>query len=141
MTSFLPLFLFSLVFAIVARSGFQKSRKAPHTALNLKESLYVGGSPDFSKLARAAAISTSFEGAIQKISIKGLPVLREENIQNAIEISPYNGHPCTQKPNPCQNGGLCSPQKESFECICQRGLSGGHCEKGKFTSFTGNMVL
>ncbi|XP_072011994.1 agrin isoform X5 [Engystomops pustulosus] len=106
-----------------------KSRKAPHTALNLKESLYVGGSPDFSKLARAAAISTSFEGAIQKISIKGLPVLREENIRTAIEISPYRGHPCTQKPNPCQNGGICSPQKERFECVCQRGFSGGSCEK------------
>ncbi|KAG7276328.1 hypothetical protein CRUP_032383, partial [Coryphaenoides rupestris] len=27
-----------------------------HTALNLKESLYVGGAPDFSRLARAAAL-------------------------------------------------------------------------------------
>ncbi|EMP25999.1 Agrin [Chelonia mydas] len=38
----------------------------PHAVLNLKEPLYVGGVPDFSKLARAAAISTSFDGAVQR---------------------------------------------------------------------------
>ncbi|XP_063292084.1 agrin isoform X1 [Pelobates fuscus] len=102
---------------------------APHTALNLKESLYVGGAPDFSKLARASAASTSFEGAIQKINIKGLPILKQDNILNAIEISTFSNHPCTQKPNPCQNSGLCVPKKETYECVCQRGFSGGQCEK------------
>ncbi|XP_069466169.1 agrin isoform X1 [Ambystoma mexicanum] len=101
----------------------------PHTALNLKEPLYVGGAPDFSKLARAAAISTSFEGAIQKINIKGIPILKEENIRDAIEISSYHSHPCTQNPHPCQNSGSCNPKMESFECICQRGFSGANCEK------------
>ncbi|KAG7248811.1 hypothetical protein CRUP_003543, partial [Coryphaenoides rupestris] len=37
-----------------------------HTALNLKESLYVGGAPDFSRLARAAALKEGFKGTIQK---------------------------------------------------------------------------
>ncbi|XP_029818263.1 agrin [Manacus vitellinus] len=106
-----------------------KSRKVPHTYLNLKEPFYVGGAPDFSKLARAAAISTSFEGAVQRISIKGDPLLTEQNIRSAIEISPFRGHPCTQKPNPCQNGGTCSPRLESYECACQRGFHGAHCEK------------
>ncbi|KFW85050.1 Agrin, partial [Manacus vitellinus] len=101
----------------------------PHTYLNLKEPFYVGGAPDFSKLARAAAISTSFEGAVQRISIKGDPLLTEQNIRSAIEISPFRGHPCTQKPNPCQNGGTCSPRLESYECACQRGFHGAHCEK------------
>ncbi|KAK2521686.1 Agrn [Columba guinea] len=101
----------------------------PHTFLNLKEPFYVGGAPDFSKLARAAAISTSFDGAVQRISVKGVPVLKEQNIRSAIEISTFRGHPCTQKPNPCQNGGTCSPRLESYECSCQRGFSGAHCEK------------
>ncbi|XP_008934634.1 PREDICTED: agrin-like, partial [Merops nubicus] len=106
-----------------------KSRKVPHTFLNLKEPFYVGGAPDFSKLARAAAISTSFDGAVQRISVKGVPVLKEQNIRRAVEISPFRGHPCTQKPNPCQNGGTCSPRLQSYECACQRGFSGAHCEK------------
>ncbi|XP_077787491.1 agrin isoform X2 [Podarcis muralis] len=101
----------------------------PHTSLNLKEPLYVGGAPDFSKLARAAAISTSFDGAIQRISIKGVPILKEENIRGAVEISSFRSHPCIQKPSPCQNGGMCSPRMESYECTCQRGSFGMHCEK------------
>lgn len=66
-----------------------------------------------------------------QISIKGVPVLKEQNIRSAIEISPFRGHPCTRKPNPCQNGGTCSPRLESYECACQRGFSGAHCEKGE----------
>uniref|UniRef100_A0A8C0FVF4 Agrin n=1 Tax=Bubo bubo TaxID=30461 RepID=A0A8C0FVF4_BUBBB len=98
----------------------------PHTFLNLKEPFYVGGAPDFSKLARAAAISTSFNGAVQRVRLNWA-----QNIRSAIEISPFRGHPCTQKPNPCQNGGTCSPRLESYECACQRGFSGAHCEKGE----------
>ncbi|KAJ7306392.1 hypothetical protein JRQ81_009738 [Phrynocephalus forsythii] len=101
----------------------------PHTSLNLKEPLYVGGAPDFSKLARAAAMSTSFDGAIQKISIKGIPVLKEENILSAVEIATFRSHPCTQKPSPCQNGGRCQPRMEGYECTCPRGFFGSHCEK------------
>ncbi|XP_061458105.1 agrin isoform X2 [Rhineura floridana] len=101
----------------------------PHTSLNLKEPLYVGGAPDFSKLARAAAISTSFDGAIQRMSIKGVPILKEENIHGAVEISSFHSHPCIQKPRPCQNGGMCNPRMESYECTCQRGFFGVHCEK------------
>uniref|UniRef100_A0A8B9E4M8 Agrin n=1 Tax=Anser cygnoides TaxID=8845 RepID=A0A8B9E4M8_ANSCY len=96
----------------------------PHTFLNLKEPFYVGGAPDFSKLARAAAISSGFSGAVQRVG-----PCREPNIRSAIEISPFRAHPCTQKPNPCQNGGTCSPRLESYECACQRGFSGAHCEK------------
>lgn len=38
-----------------------------HIDLNLKEPLFVGGAPDFRKVARAAAIKDGFKGAIQKV--------------------------------------------------------------------------
>uniref|UniRef100_A0A8C2VGY8 Agrin n=1 Tax=Chinchilla lanigera TaxID=34839 RepID=A0A8C2VGY8_CHILA len=44
-----------------------KDGLVPHTVLNLKEPLYVGGAPDFSKLARAAVVSSGFDGAIQLV--------------------------------------------------------------------------
>lgn len=46
--------------------------QVPHTVLNLKEPLYVGGAPDFSKLARAAAVSSGFHGAIQLVRKAGV---------------------------------------------------------------------
>uniref|UniRef100_A0A7M4E379 Agrin n=1 Tax=Crocodylus porosus TaxID=8502 RepID=A0A7M4E379_CROPO len=100
----------------------------PHAFLNLKEPLYVGGAPDFSKLARAAAISTSFDGALQRVRPRephGAPLWGPRT------ISTFRSHPCTQKPNPCQNGGKCNPRLESYECACQRGFSGAHCEEGE----------
>nr|XP_014340062.1 PREDICTED: agrin [Latimeria chalumnae] len=102
---------------------------APHTALNLKEPLYVGGAPDLSKLARAAAISSGFVGALQKISFKGINILKREKDKPAKGISNYPSHPCTKKPGPCHNGGKCYPKLETFECTCQRGFSGSRCEK------------
>lgn len=47
------------------------SPQVPHTVLNLKEPLYVGGAPDFSKLARAAAVAAGFDGAVQLVSGAG----------------------------------------------------------------------
>ncbi|XP_044524562.1 agrin [Gracilinanus agilis] len=108
-----------------------KSRKMPHTVLNLKEPLYVGGAPDFSKLARAAAVSGGFDGAIQMVSLKGRQLLTRENVRDAVEISSFSDHPCTQASGqPCLNGGSCSPQKDTYECLCRGGYSGVHCEKG-----------
>lgn len=41
--------------------------QGPHTVLNLKEPLFLGGAPDFSKLARAASVPSGFNGAIQLV--------------------------------------------------------------------------
>uniref|UniRef100_A0A668A9S5 Agrin n=1 Tax=Myripristis murdjan TaxID=586833 RepID=A0A668A9S5_9TELE len=97
-----------------------------HTALNLKESLYVGGAPDFSRLARAAALKDGFQGTIQKITLMGTPILKQENALHSSNVAMFQGHPCSQEP--CHNGGHCNPQLDNYECVCLNGFSGGHCQ-------------
>lgn len=45
------------------------SRQNMHVDLNLKESLFVGGAPDYSRLARVAALTEGFKGTIQKVNV------------------------------------------------------------------------
>lgn len=40
-----------------------------HVDLNLKESLFVGGAADYSRLARVAALTDGFKGTIQKVNV------------------------------------------------------------------------
>ncbi|XP_029994258.1 agrin isoform X3 [Sphaeramia orbicularis] len=108
------------------RGEAPKSRKNLHVDLNLKESLYVGGAPDYSRLARVAALTEGFKGTIQKITLMGTPILREENALRSSSVAMFQNHPCTQEP--CHNGGRCLPQLDSYECVCLSGFSGGHCQ-------------
>ncbi|XP_031422229.1 agrin isoform X3 [Clupea harengus] len=103
-----------------------KSRKNQHTDLNLKESLYVGGAPDFRQLARAASLKDGFKGAIQKITLMGTTILKPENALDSRDVSMFKSHPCSQAT--CQNGGRCNPLLDSFECVCQPGYMGNHCQ-------------
>ncbi|XP_076964515.1 agrin-like [Callospermophilus lateralis] len=65
----------------------------PHTMLNLKEPLYIGGAPDFSKLARAAAASSGFDGTIQLVSLGGCQLLAQEHVVQAVDVSSFADHP------------------------------------------------
>ena len=42
------------------------------------------------------------------------------------ECVPEAGDPC--EPDPCQNGGTCLAQDDSYLCSCQAGYQGDHCE-------------
>ncbi|XP_028308664.1 agrin isoform X3 [Gouania willdenowi] len=108
------------------RGEAPKSRKNLHVDLNLKESLFVGGAPDYSRLARVAALTEGFKGTIQKIILMGTPILREEHALRSINVATFQDHPCAQEA--CHNGGRCSPLLDGFECVCQGGFSGDHCQ-------------
>ncbi|XP_072771994.1 agrin isoform X1 [Nerophis lumbriciformis] len=108
------------------RGEAPKSRKNLHVDLNLKESLLVGGAPDYSRLARSAALTEGFVGTIQKILLMGTPILREENALRSQNLLMSQQHPCARAP--CHNGGRCSPQMDTYECVCLSGYSGGHCQ-------------
>ncbi|XP_030277761.1 agrin isoform X5 [Sparus aurata] len=113
-----------------------KSRKNQHVDLNLKESLFVGGAPDYSRLARAAALTEGFKGTIQKIILMGTPVLREENAMRSSNVAMFQDHPCSQEP--CHNGGRCNPQLDTYECVCLSGFSGGHCQNTIYEKSAGD---
>uniref|UniRef100_A0A665WX47 Agrin n=1 Tax=Echeneis naucrates TaxID=173247 RepID=A0A665WX47_ECHNA len=97
-----------------------------HVDLNLKESLFVGGAPDYSRLARVAALTDGFKGTIQKIVLIGTPILKEDHALRSSNVAMFQDHPCSQ--DPCHNGGLCNPQLDTYECVCLNGFSGGHCQ-------------
>uniref|UniRef100_A0A8C4HVF3 Agrin n=1 Tax=Dicentrarchus labrax TaxID=13489 RepID=A0A8C4HVF3_DICLA len=107
------------------RGEAPKSRKNLHVDLNLKESLFVGGAPDYSRLARVAALTDGFKGTIQKVNVYK-PLFLEEVLYNQLCLSMFQSHLCSQEP--CHNGGRCNPQLDTYECVCLNGFSGGHCQ-------------
>ncbi|XP_016340249.1 agrin isoform X5 [Sinocyclocheilus anshuiensis] len=118
------------------RGEAPKSRKNQHTDLNLKESLFVGGAPDFRKVARAAAIKGGFKGAIQKITLMGIPILKADNALHSSDVSMYPYHPCSK--DVCENGGRCNPLLDSYECVCLHGFAGQHCQDAIFEKSAGD---
>nr|XP_055044516.1 agrin isoform X4 [Misgurnus anguillicaudatus] len=118
------------------RGEAPKSRKNQHTDLNLKESLFVGGAPDFRKVARAAAIKDGFKGAIQKITLMGIPILKADNALHSSDVSMYPYHPCSK--DLCENGGRCNPLLDSYECVCRHGFVGHHCQDAIFEKSAGD---
>uniref|UniRef100_A0A673X066 Agrin n=1 Tax=Salmo trutta TaxID=8032 RepID=A0A673X066_SALTR len=103
-----------------------------HTALNLKESLFVGGAPDFSRLARAASLKDGFKGTIQKVSVLSAHTILSRYVY---DVAMFEGHPCSREP--CHNGGRCNPLLESYECVCLLGFTGTHCQNTIFEKSAG----
>ncbi|XP_077998686.1 agrin-like isoform X2 [Glandiceps talaboti] len=96
--------------------------------LNLKHSLFLGGSDDYSKFARKAGITDGLVGAIQQFSAGNVEIedLTEDAIRG-VEVTNYDAHPCNN--NPCQNNGTCKPMKSMFVCRCVEGYEGEICDQ------------
>uniref|UniRef100_A0AAX7SET4 Agrin n=1 Tax=Astatotilapia calliptera TaxID=8154 RepID=A0AAX7SET4_ASTCA len=92
-----------------------------HVDLNLKESLFVGGAPDYSRLARAAALTEGFKGTVQQVNLY-MSLCKRINVSVAM----FQNHPCSREP--CHNGGRCKPQLDTYNCECLSGFSGQHCQ-------------
>uniref|UniRef100_A0A8C7W8Z3 Agrin n=1 Tax=Oncorhynchus mykiss TaxID=8022 RepID=A0A8C7W8Z3_ONCMY len=103
-----------------------------HTALNLKESLFVGGAPDFSRLARAASLKDGFKGTIQKVGVLSPHTILSRYVY---DVAMFEGHSCSREP--CHNGGRCNPLLESYECVCLLGFTGTHCQNTIFEKSAG----
>ncbi|XP_068453811.1 agrin isoform X7 [Clinocottus analis] len=117
------------------RGEAPKSRKNLHVDLNLKESLFVGGAPDYSRLARVAALTEGFKGTIQEIILMGTSILKEENALRSSDVAMFQGHPCSQEP--CSNGGLCKPLLDTYECLCLNGFRGERCQNTVYEKAAG----
>uniref|UniRef100_A0AAR2L4X6 Agrin n=1 Tax=Pygocentrus nattereri TaxID=42514 RepID=A0AAR2L4X6_PYGNA len=103
-----------------------------HNDLNLKESLYLGGAPDFRKVARAASLKNGFKGAIQKVRYLALS---SENALHSSDVSMYTHHPCST--DVCENGGECIPLLDNYECVCPYGFTGTHCQHTTYEKAAG----
>uniref|UniRef100_UPI00358F0C2B agrin isoform X2 n=1 Tax=Myxine glutinosa TaxID=7769 RepID=UPI00358F0C2B len=102
---------------------------ANHMSLDLRESLYLGGVPDYSKIASAAAVTDGLDGAIQKLSVDASEVkFHGGGVRDAGDIHPFIHHVCIRRGNPCKNSGTCRPRMAYFTCDCRPGFHGRICE-------------
>ena len=67
-----------------------------------------------------------------QVSLKGHQLLTQEHVVQAVGVSSFVDHPCTQASgHPCLSGASCLPRGASYECLCPGGFSGPHCETGE----------
>ncbi|CAN0035218.1 unnamed protein product [Lampetra planeri] len=112
-------------------SGSKVLGEAPgnHLSLDLREALFLGGVPDYTRTARAAAITSGLDGAIQKFSVSGFNVLLDVvSSRFLLDVTTFREHPCTSGNKYCRNGGTCVPNLSGYECSCPRGFSGKTCQ-------------
>ncbi|XP_076180736.1 terribly reduced optic lobes isoform X6 [Ptiloglossa arizonensis] len=94
--------------------------------LDLKELLFVGGTPSYYKINKHAEITTGFVGCISRLVIGEKEIDLNGNQANSIGIT--NCETCAE--NPCNNGGVCqdAATKTGYICLCRASYSGKHCD-------------
>ncbi|XP_038060853.1 agrin-like isoform X2 [Patiria miniata] len=89
--------------------------------LNLKKSLFIGGTDNFSQFSRKAGITDGFVGGIKMFAVdrEEIPDLVEASISQA-NIQGFVEHPCVGRP--CMPTYICLPEGESYSCVCPAGM-------------------
>ncbi|RXG54269.1 Pikachurin [Armadillidium vulgare] len=113
------------------------------TMLTLAQPLYLGGIPSSLYPPAAIAEKSNFVGCVQKMSISNQPIHLVSGAVSGTNIDSCD-HPCST--HPCDNGGICEPQKENFSCRCPLGFNDPHCRSRVVTqvatpSFSGRSFL
>uniref|UniRef100_H2Z5C7 Agrin n=1 Tax=Ciona savignyi TaxID=51511 RepID=H2Z5C7_CIOSA len=98
-----------------------------HSLLDLRQPLYIGGVPDYTRISPDAAIKTGLNGALQKVIFLNLPLSPGVSVEQ-YNVRAFNAHICFR--NPCENGGTCHPRGAEYICICSPNFTGNNCEDG-----------
>ncbi|CAG9855043.1 unnamed protein product [Phyllotreta striolata] len=110
------------------------------TELNLKTPLYIGSVGSWKQIHRLSGASKGFKGAIQKITLNGIPLPITQALPDCVAVVTHNvtgcsanvgyytGPPCSLDNNPCLNSGECVPDLDNFTCKCAENYKGKYCE-------------
>ena len=91
--------------------------KGALSELNLQQPLFVGGVDDEHTVNRDSGVTAGLNGAIQRLVVNG--EVWDNLVQRALRhrnVPEYRGPPCGSE-WPCQNGGVCTPQRETFKHV------------------------
>ncbi|XP_071806055.1 agrin-like isoform X2 [Asterias amurensis] len=107
--------------------------------LNLKKSLFIGGTDNYSHLSRKAGITDGFVGGIKMFAIdrEVVPDLIQAAL-NQVNIEAFVEHPCVGAP--CMHTFMCVPDGESYTCECppQSQIVGSKCVSMEASTSSGD---
>jgi len=94
--------------------------------LDLKEPLYIGGVPSYSRINMQAEANTGFVGCISRLILGEKQVDLIGDQTDSVGITTCE----TCAENPCNNGGVCqeAATKNGYTCLCRASFSGKHCD-------------
>nr|XP_033778769.1 basement membrane-specific heparan sulfate proteoglycan core protein isoform X4 [Geotrypetes seraphini] len=106
----------------------KRSSPGKSQGLNLRTLMFLGGVDRSTELPAPVNVTERFHGCIGEVSINGKKVDISYSFMDSYGISQCQDRsPCDSMP--CLQGGRCMPSGEdAFQCLCQDGFKGSHCE-------------